>query len=143
MNIVVIKAAALLLFSFIGYVLGTFHGFMFDSENGRKYENFLHGLTVAFLCVFYMSFILVVGISIKNLAMVCCLHGICHWFYLGNYYKRRNVLNDKIYTAEFYDSASSTSKSWWDEHVFKYFPMNFFNRTILLIASLLIYLFLW
>jgi hypothetical protein len=143
MNIVVVKAISLVFFCFLGYILGTFHGFMFDSASGRKYENLLHGITVLFLCVLYSFFVLIVNLSFQTIISVCCLHGICHWFYLGNYYKRRNILNENVYTQEFFSTASSTSESWWDKHIFKYFPMDFLNRTVILIISLLIYLFLW
>jgi len=126
----------LIAFTIFG-IRGCFEGFIFDSEKGRENENLIHRLGTVLVAVYYLS---IFDFTLTGFIRICSMHLTFFYVHLGTYHQTRHALNEKVYPLGFKDWRPSTSKSWWDNYVFKYAPLTYRVRLILFIIGTIIYI---
>lgn len=123
----------------IARIRGTYEGFIFDTEKGREYENLIHLMGTILIAISYGLCMKADYFAWYSLLKIISYHSVFLYYHLGYYHETRNVLNSNVYPLGFMDWRPTTSKSWWDNHVFKYAPLTYQTRLYFLFTGILLY----
>lgn len=128
---------AVILFSTIR---GLYDGFIFDTQKGRDFEDLIHKLgTILLALVYVLSGMIDCTTWLDWVLFLSCYHLVFFYFHLGFYHQTRNQLNKAVYPLGFRDWRPKTSKSWWDNYVFKYAPLTYKVRLLMAIIGIIGY----
>lgn len=128
---------AVILFSIIR---GLYDGFIFDTQKGRDFEGLIHGIgTILLALVYALSGLIECNTWVDWLVCLISYHLVFIYLHLGYYHQTRNQLNKAVYPLGFRDWRPKTSKSWWDNYVFKYAPLTYKVRLLMAIIGIIGY----
>jgi len=124
----------------ISIIRGIYEGFIFDTQKGRDFEDLIHKLgTILLALVYVLSGMIDCTTWLDWVLCLSCYHLIFFYLHLGFYHQTRNQLNKSVYPLGFRDWRPQTSKSWWDNYVFKYAPLTYKVRLLMAIVGVIGY----
>lgn len=127
--------------SIISIIRALYEGFIFDTQKGRDFEGLIHGLGTFLIGLTYFLCLRVEYTCLwKMIAELACYHLVFIYTHLGFYHQTRNQLNKSVYPLGFRDWRPTTSKSWWDNYVFKYAPLTYNVRLAMVLLGIVGYI---